>query len=127
MIEINAALDPEGLLERCSITGHAGAGPRGNDIVCAAVSVLARTGSAVLSERPGIKVRQTAPNRGLFQMDIECDPAEKSFLDAAGTFLLEGLVSVSKEYPDYCNIVITRRNYYGSETRRKRRQKRTGF
>ncbi|MDR0561432.1 MAG: ribosomal-processing cysteine protease Prp [Spirochaetaceae bacterium] len=108
MIEIKAIVDEEGLLRACGVTGHAGAGPKGGDIVCAAVSVLARTGAEVLSNRTGIRVLQEAPQRGVFWMEIDCAPKEKDFLFGAGTFLLEGLKSVSQEYPDYCSMTIWR-------------------
>lgn len=97
-----------GLLKSCAIRGHAGAGPKGSDIVCAAVSVLSRTVYKVLSEREGITVRSSAPNRGDFFLEVSCDgnPENRDFLDGAGAFLIEGLVSVSKEFPDFCKVSL---------------------
>ena len=107
MISIDAALDTAGLLRSCRVCGHAGAGPRGGDIVCAAVSVLTRTALRVLSRGEGITVRGTAPERGMMRIEIEYTGQGKEFLSAAGAFLLEGLKSVAGEYPDYCTIHIT--------------------
>ncbi|MDR1948358.1 MAG: ribosomal-processing cysteine protease Prp [Spirochaetaceae bacterium] len=61
MIRIEVVLDEAGLLVSCGISGHAGAGRRGNDPVCAAVSVLARAAVRTLSGREGIVVRGDAP------------------------------------------------------------------
>jgi uncharacterized protein YsxB (DUF464 family) len=115
MIEIDAAYDEAGLLRSCRVRGHAGAGRPGSDLVCAAVSVLLRTGLKTLSGKKGIEVRGGAPRRGLLWMETDYTAEGRDFLSAAGTFLTEGLKSVSEEYPDYCKLNITeRRSGYGS-------------
>ena len=108
MIEIKAVLDESGTLRVCSASGHAGAGLTGNDVVCAAVSVLMRTAVRTLSGRDGITIRCDAPEPGF--LFLEADYAEKGreFLFAAGIFLLEGLASVAEEYPEYCSLSIRR-------------------
>jgi uncharacterized protein YsxB (DUF464 family) len=108
MIRIEAALDDAGLLRSCRIQGHAEAGPRGGDIVCAAVSVLARTALRVLSRREGITVRGEAPERGVISMEIDYAGNGREFLAAAGAFLVEGLQSVAGEYPENCVMHITK-------------------
>jgi uncharacterized protein YsxB (DUF464 family) len=108
MIRIEAVLDEAGLLRSCLVQGHAGAAPRGDDIVCAAVSVLARTALRVLSRREGITVRGEAPERGIIKMEIDYAGEGKEFLSATGSFLLEGLRSVAGEYPEYCVMRITK-------------------
>jgi uncharacterized protein YsxB (DUF464 family) len=108
MIRVEAAVDEAGLLRSCRIHGHAGAGPRGGDIVCAAVSILARTALGLLSRREGITVRGEAPERGVVSMDIDYVGNGKEFLSATGAFLLEGLQSVAGEYPEYCVMHITK-------------------
>jgi uncharacterized protein YsxB (DUF464 family) len=106
MIMIDAALDEAGILRSCKAEGHAKAGPRGGDIVCAAVSVLMRTALQTFSGRKGISVRGDASRRGLFRIETDYTPEGKDFLSAAGAFLMEGLKSVSREYPDCCSIHI---------------------
>jgi uncharacterized protein YsxB (DUF464 family) len=106
MIRIDAALDEAGLLRSCRVCGHAGAGPKGGDIVCAAVSVLMRTALGLLSQREGITVQGKAPERGIVEMEIEYTGQGKEFLSVAGAFLLEGLKSVAGEYPEYCTMNI---------------------
>jgi uncharacterized protein YsxB (DUF464 family) len=108
VIKAEVFLD-SGLLKSCRVSGHAGAGPRGGDIVCAAVSVLARTAMRALSGREGVMVRGEAPERGAFWLEAECTAAGREFLEAAGVFLIEGLVSVAEDYPDFCQVKIERR------------------
>ena len=123
MIEIEAVLDQTGTLRACKAAGHAGAGSSGTDIVCAAVSVLMRSALRVLSGRKGITVWGDAPEPGLLWLEADYSAGGRDFLTAAGEFLLEGLKSVAKEFPDYCKLHIRteRRTENGTETRRKRR------
>jgi uncharacterized protein YsxB (DUF464 family) len=114
MIEIDAVLDEAGLLRSCKVTGHAGAGKRGSDIVCAAVSVLMRTALRTLSGREGITVRGGAPERGVFWLETDYVAAGRAFLGAAGDFLIEGLQSVSRDYPDYCKSKVTIQRFAGN-------------
>jgi uncharacterized protein YsxB (DUF464 family) len=108
MISIDVALDFEGLLKSCTVMGHAGAGSAGTDPVCAAVSVLTKTALKTLAERDGIIVRLPAdlPQRGTFGMETDYTGEGRDFLAAAGVFLVNGLVSVSEAYPDYCTMNI---------------------
>ena len=103
-------LDEAGLLRSCRVQGHAGAGKKGGDIVCAAVSVLTRTIVRVLSVRKDITIRGSIPGEGNFYMEAEYAPESREFLAGAGVFLIEGLLSVSAEFPDNCKVIIERRN-----------------
>ena len=108
MIEIEAVLDENGVLRSCKTAGHAGAGPTGTDIVCAAVSVLMRTAVRALSGREGITVRCDAPQPGFVFIEADYTAEGKDFLAAAGVFLTEGLASVVEEYPQHCRLTIRR-------------------
>ncbi|MDR2795388.1 MAG: ribosomal-processing cysteine protease Prp [Spirochaetaceae bacterium] len=108
MIRLEAALDSEGVLVEYSAAGHSGAGPKGADIVCAAVSALSRALIGALYGREGVRVRADAPERGRLKVELSYDCEAKPFLEGAGAVLLEGLVSVAKEYPEFCNLKITR-------------------
>jgi uncharacterized protein YsxB (DUF464 family) len=112
VIEIKLVLDEEGLLKVCSMNGHSGMGQAGDDVVCAAVSVLIRTALRVLSDKPGVTIRGAAPERGALWMEADYTPEGKNFLFAAGLFLTEGLKSVEEDYPGHCkiNIYTERRN-----------------
>ena len=107
-------LDGSGLLRSCQVQGHAGAAKQGSDIICAAVSVLARTSVRVLSGRKDITIRGSIPEKGDFSIETDYTPEGREFLSGAGTFLVEGLLSVSEEFPEYCKVIIERRNSYGT-------------
>jgi uncharacterized protein YsxB (DUF464 family) len=106
MVEVVAAVDRKGLLRTCSISGHANSGPMGQDIVCAAVSVLARTATAVLSDRDGVVFSVRSSKRGELNFKADCTEAGEAFLYAAGVFLVEGLRSVAAEYPVNCSLKV---------------------
>lgn len=106
MIVADVALDEAGLLKSCSVSGHAGAGPRGGDVVCAAVSVLARTALRTLSLKEGVRVRGTAPARGEFGLETERCGGAEPYVAAVTAFLVEGLRSIAEEYPDHCTVRI---------------------
>ena len=108
MIEIEAVLDAGGTLRACKACGHAGAGKKGADIVCAAVSVLMRTALGILFDREGIVVRGGAPEPGFLWLEAEYTAEGKEFLSAAGVFLIEGLKSVAQEFPENCKLNIRR-------------------
>jgi len=103
-------LDKSGLLKSCDLRGHAGAGKRGEDVVCAAVSVLGGTVLKALSVREGIKVRGEAPERGVLLISVDAyDSLSKDFLSACGIVLTEGLTEVAAEYPENVRLSIERR------------------
>jgi len=114
MIHIDVVLDEAGLLKSCRAQGHAGAGKRGGDIVCAAVSVLTRTLIRALAARQGVKIRGSIPEQGNFWVETEYTPEGRDFLAGAGAFFMEGVLSVSAEFPDYCKVTIERRNFNGT-------------
>jgi len=114
MIQADVVLDEAGLLKACRVSGHGGADKRGSDIVCAAVSVLTRTIIRILSERKDITIRGSIPDKGNFYLETEYAPEGREFLAGAGAFLIEGLLSVSAEFPDYCKVTMERRNSYGA-------------
>ena len=114
MIQAALVLDEAGLLRSCRVSGHAGAGKQGSDIVCAAVSVLTRTIVRSLSGKKGIKIRGSIPEQGDFSIEAEYTAESREFLAGAGAFFVEGLLSVSAEFPDYCKVTIERRNSYGT-------------
>jgi uncharacterized protein YsxB (DUF464 family) len=105
VISAVVTLDSSSLLRVLSVTGHAGAGPQGRDIVCASVSVLARTAVSVLSAKPSITATVSAPARGELYLEINCKREGEFYLSAVQDFLLEGLRSVAAEYPACLSVV----------------------
>ena len=111
MISIEAVLEEDGTLRSCKAAGHAKAGKSGEDIVCAAVSVLLRTACSILSGRKGIDLRFGAPEKGQLWLEADYEADGKDFLHTAGVFLTEGLKSVAAEYPQNCKLnIVIRRN-----------------
>ncbi|MCL2801066.1 MAG: ribosomal-processing cysteine protease Prp [Treponema sp.] len=108
VIVIDVVLDNAGILKACKASGHSGAAKAGNDIVCAAVSVLLRTALSVLSGRQGIKVKGGAPERGELWLEADYTAEGKDFLFAAGEFLIDGLKSISQEFPKNCKLTINK-------------------
>jgi len=106
MITIEAVLDKDGILKKCTASGHAGGKRTENDIVCAAVSVLMRTAVHVLSGRKDITIRYKAPEPGFLSMEADYKAEGKAFLSAIGEFVIDGLASVAEEYPKYCKLIF---------------------
>ena len=99
-------MDADGILKSCKASGHANAGKEGTDIVCASVSFLLGTAFKTISGRKGIIADCDAPEKGQFWFNAEYDAEGKDFLSVAGIFLLEGLKSISQEYPKNCKLTI---------------------
>ncbi len=115
MIIADVVLDEAGLLQSCAVDGHAGAGPFGDDLVCAAVTVLTRTVLRTLASRGGISVSGSAPNRGSLVVKVDgFSEVERGFLDGVTTVLVEGLGSVARDYPDHCNTRIRTERRHGN-------------
>lgn len=108
MVEVEIAVDDAGVLRFFRASGHAGQGRNGNDIVCAAVSVLVRTAVRVLSGRAGITIDCRAPEPGFLEMEADYREEGRGFLSASGEFLVEGLSSLAEEFPENCSLSIRR-------------------
>jgi uncharacterized protein YsxB (DUF464 family) len=112
MVTIQAALDADGVLRSCAVKGHAQSGPMGQDIVCAAVSVLSRTAVTLLSQAKGVTLRVNAPRRGELYFEADYDASGRQFLCDTAAFLLEGFESIARDYPVNCRIKICRGGVY---------------
>lgn len=85
--------------EKITISGHAGYAPKGQDIVCAAVSAL--------TENLKLGIERLTHARVGF-LDAENYTIVPHFLDDAGTLLLSsyilGLSAIAETYPQYVQI-----------------------
>ena len=91
-----------GELHSCIIRGHAGFAPKGKDIVCAAVSILARTALDVLHEHGGLELKTDSAERGELSFTVEKKQDGCSdILSYTADFLQKGFDSLQKEYPAY--------------------------
>jgi uncharacterized protein YsxB (DUF464 family) len=93
----------------CRARGHAGFKARGEDIVCAAVTILLRTTAQTLDGTQGLTVTPLELEAGLLSFSAECaggaDACKsellKERLTYAGDFLATGLASLAQEYPEH--------------------------
>ncbi len=103
MIAVDIVLDEDERLASCRIQGHAGAGARGSDVVCAAVSALAMAVSAALRDADGIEARCEAPERGEFFLEVPTYSKEcGDYLAGVSSVLIQGMQVVADEYPKHC-------------------------
>jgi len=105
VITVFVSEGPDGRLVSASASGHAGKGKRGEDLVCAAVTILLRTTLDALTANggkgSGLAVVAETSGRGSLAFRVT-DFGEKDifFLRYAAVFLREGLSSLCREYPD---------------------------
>ena len=90
------------------LTGHAGAGEKGKDIICASASMLAYTVAQALQfmyEQGGL---QKKPHIRLSEGDsiIVAKPKEDSYAEALHTFFVAqvGFHLLSHNYPQYVSL-----------------------
>ena len=87
------------------VTGHADAGPYGQDIVCAAVSVLtiAMVNGLQQVVHNDVVVNQDAENGGLMEIDHISTAREAQVLMQT---LQNGLLDIQDSYPDNIEVKI---------------------
>ena len=110
MIRLKISLYPSGCLERFVADGHAGAGNPSRDIVCAAVTVLLRTGAGLLSGRPELVKEGDAPGPGEMFLLLRQPPEERiEWIKGSTDFLICGLRDLKTEYPEKISLEINGR------------------
>ena len=102
MIRVRIERDSTGRIQGFEAKGHAGAGPRGNDIVCAAVSVL--TDSVFLGlDRHLHRAMEWSANSGDIPVHLKDVPDDLT--EAILTTMVLGLSEIQKKYPDKLRIL----------------------
>ena len=100
MIRTEIRLDHRGALRGFSVSGHAGAGAKGEDLVCAAVSFLFRTAARVLQLQSDLQIRGGAPEAGRMELEIEELPdARHQWLAGLSELLIRGVRDLAEENP----------------------------
>jgi uncharacterized protein len=108
MILAKVVLDREGRVLGFEAAGHAESASPGNDIVCAAFSVLARTAFRALEALPGADVKGIAPAPGSLSFEV-LRPAEDAGRAAGiADFLVTGMSDLARDYPGAVAITIER-------------------
>jgi hypothetical protein len=119
MITVVVTVGERGNLVSAAASGHAGKGSRGEDIVCAAVTILLRTTMAVLagSGEPDdmvgtpsdLAVEAETAGRGSLAFRVTAyAEGNIPFLIYAAVFLREGLGSLEREYPEAVAMRVER-------------------
>ena len=99
MIDLVLRCTQDGGFSELLAHGHANFGTRGNDIVCAAVSVLARTAESFLKNNVDVTVQ--APERGRFTLSVaENHRQDNEQLRFLALFLTEGFIGLQRDYPE---------------------------
>ena len=93
----------------CKAEGHALFDKKGQDIVCAAATILLRTAAQTLEKRPGISFSGEEPVKGRLAFEAKADKdSAKNELKFAADFLQKGFESLAKEFPQNvqfeCNL-----------------------
>ena len=89
------------------MTGHAGWGARGDDIVCAAASVLVHT-LVVAAHRQGRLLEELKEDNGLMRAVFRCPPEGDPARERLGSFLEfyhTGMRELSDRYPDHIRLL----------------------
>ncbi len=108
MIELRVNLHRDGSLKGFQASGHAGSGKKGEDIVCAAVTILLRTAARLISGEKALETRGEAPGPGEMTFFLISMPAEyREWVKGITDFLLDGLLDLKDEFPDYLTIDIS--------------------
>jgi uncharacterized protein YsxB (DUF464 family) len=107
MIRVQVKID-DGLIRLLDVRGHARSGNEGNEGVCAAVSVLARSAASTLRQLNDVAVAGRAPGPGELSFTVEygsAAPVETA--RGVSEMLLNGLKGVTAENPCYCAVEIS--------------------
>lgn len=92
-----------------TIEGHAGAGPQGHDLVCAAVSAVWHTlavNAMVWKDQGYLMDLRVQEIEGYCQLSYVPRARWKNLLGAISGAVVLGLEALARDYPDY--IVFTR-------------------
>lgn len=110
MIEIIYEADPEGGKLTMRAEGHAGYAPAGQDIVCAAVSVLVQTlaNKVDAAARSGRLLASCVQHGETFVVQALPKPGPNNLMVASWfDFVEEGLRALAEAYPDNVELMVT--------------------
>ncbi len=109
MISAKLLREPAGFTG-CRISGHSGYGEAGEDIVCAAVSILGCTCVNALESVCGVKPVLLENEEGQLSFDLpECDAETFARAQILMGALRQGLSDLAEAYPNNVKLMITER------------------
>jgi uncharacterized protein YsxB (DUF464 family) len=97
MVKVTVWRDEAGHIVACAADGHAGAGKKGRDIVCAAVSALTETALLGLDRHAGAPLTYEV-REGRLSFKLSARPDEKT--DAILETMCLGLSEIAGKYAD---------------------------
>ena len=102
MTRITLYKDFNGTIKGFKIDGHAGYADKGEDIVCAAISILAvNTQNSIESFCEDAFKQKFEEKSALMEFMIEGDPSHDAELLLKS--FESGIIGISREYPDFVN------------------------
>lgn len=104
MVKVLISRTPQGHIRAFQVKGHAAWGSYGNDIVCAAVSVLTQTAIIGMEEYLGLRL-QLRKRTGFLSCSILGSRGKERELAAILETMVYGLRSIALDYPDNVSIV----------------------
>jgi hypothetical protein len=108
-VRIRIVIDASNVIRNVDAEGHAEGARKGDNIACAAVTVLLRTAYETLAAEPGVKLQGIASTRGSLRYSIDGYGESITMLvQAVSAFVLNGLSSVQREYPGSVDLAIKR-------------------
>ena len=107
MITVAIYRNAAGDIDRFSVRGHANAGVRGEDIVCAGVSALTQAAVMGLERHLGRQIRFSQTKE--CQLDVALAAEPDDLTGAVLAAMLLGLQEISRGYPQNVRIVEHRR------------------
>jgi len=107
VIRLSVRLQADGCLRSFAASGHAGAGAKGSDIVCAAVTTLLRTAGRLLAAQPDLSVDGGSPAEGQMRLRLEEPPeARREWVRGVTATLVAGLADLDREFPGRLKLDI---------------------
>jgi len=107
VIRLSVRLRADGCLAGFSASGHAGAGPKGRDPLCAAVTVLLRTSARLLSGQPDLRVSGGSPEEGVMRLALERPPeGRREWVRGVTATLVAGLTDLDREFPGRLRLEV---------------------
>jgi uncharacterized protein YsxB (DUF464 family) len=98
LVRVRVELDGDGCLRGLEAAGHAGAGRRGEDLTCAAVSGLLRSVARLLHGTEGLVVVGQAAEPGRLELKVVRISQERRYwLRGVTDVLLSGLTDLREE------------------------------
>ena len=103
----------EGHIRQLTVSGHAGYAEAGQDIVCAAVSILTTTCVNALSSVAGVEPIVTQDERTakvVVALPRQLSQTERRDAETVMETALQGFRDLSGEYPSFCTILDRRKS-----------------